>query len=213
MIFDKYQTAIPGWGTAVEAMAQGAVDSGGANYPFLDVNLIRVPVEEDPKLIVAVASLPNGARPPWLDAQLSINTGNQTFSVPINDDHQFVDERRSLIILNQPGILGKQELQVTVQSSGQFPIAVNVMAFHGSATGGLHSGPSFKCRACKSVAKALALAIVAAATLPALPAALLSAVAVYLGASMLVATVFISSVIGDTADVIAEKLCKKAGFC
>jgi hypothetical protein len=45
------------------------------------------------------------------------------------------------------------------------------------------------------------------------PAALISAVAAYLGVGAVVAGAFIASVIGDTADIIAEKLCRKIGLC
>jgi hypothetical protein len=63
------------------------------------------------------------------------------------------------------------------------------------------------------VAKALAVSIVAAAALPAIPHALIVAVAAYLGVGAVVAGAFIGSVVGDTANVIAEKLCKRVGLC
>jgi hypothetical protein len=67
---------------------------------------------------------------------------------------------------------------------------------------------------CKITTKALALAIVAAATSPALPAALITAVASYLdGTAERAAAAFVGSVLGDTADVVAEKLCTWAGLC
>lgn len=53
----------------------------------------------------------------------------------------------------------------------------------------------------------------AAATLPALPAALIASVAAYLGVGTVIAAAFISSVLGDTVDMIAEKLCKRVKLC
>jgi hypothetical protein len=62
-------------------------------------------------------------------------------------------------------------------------------------------------------AKALAVAIIAAAPMAVIPAALTTATAAYLGVSTVFAGAFIGSVAGDTADVIAEKLCQYIGLC
>jgi hypothetical protein len=90
-----------------------------------------------------------------------------------------------------------------------------MMAFQGA--GGTppaaSAGVTFSCRSCKMVAKGLALSIVAAAALPAIPHALIIAVAAYLGVGSVIAAAFIGSVVGDTANMVAEKLCKRIGLC
>ena len=50
-------------------------------------------------------------------------------------------------------------------------------------------------------------------TLTAFPQAVIAAVASFLGAGAAVAAAFISSVVGDTVDTVAEKLCKMVGLC
>src|SRR5262249_22966029 len=93
------------------------------------------------------------------------------------------------------------------------PVAVNLTAFHVGGSSKQPSGSTVSCRGCKMVAKGLAVAIVAAVTLPAIPSALITAVAAYLGVGSVVAAAFIGSVVGDTADIIAETLCKRIGLC
>lgn len=74
--------------------------------------------------------------------------------------------------------------------------------------------PPFRCRACKVTAKGLAVAIVAAVAVQTAPAALVAAVSSFLGGvGTLAAAAFINSVVGDTADVVAEKLCVWIGLC
>jgi hypothetical protein len=140
-----------------------------------------------------------------------------------NSDQAFVDEGRTLFIFNEPT---RSNWRISISESS-VPIALNLMAFHPNEE--FRSGfrwrvrrlralyfwePSnFKCRACKITAKALALAIVAAATLPALPSALIATVAAYLGVASIVAAQFITSVIGDAVDIITEKLCRLVGMC
>jgi hypothetical protein len=218
MIFDKYTTSIPGWVTSIEAVAEDSIEGDESNiYQFdpLRISLIRPPA-----FVIGVLSLPNGSRPPWLSGEIELRTAGDEFGTtpvfqnayevlePSSDDGRFLDQQRSLIVLNDPR---RTSFQLSLVSTPEFPIAVNFMAFHGTRSR-VHPS-AIKCWTCKSAAKALALAIVAAATLPALPAALIAAVATWLGATALVAAAFIGSVIGDTADVIAEKLCKKVGLC
>jgi len=95
---------------------------------------------------------------------------------------------------------------------------VSAFAFHPVAASSIIAAhpptPSFRCRICKTTAKALALAIVAAAGAAILPAALLASVSAFLGGvGGLAAGAFINSVIGDTVDVVAEKLCMAVSLC
>ena len=82
------------------------------------------------------------------------------------------------------------------------------------AAGGGGGAPPLRCRVCKVTAKGLAVAIVAAVAVQAAPAALIAAVSSFLGGvGTIAAAAFINSVVGDAADVVAEKLCRKVGLC
>jgi hypothetical protein len=220
MPFETYRTHVPSWATSLEAVSYSDKQ---------EEESFELLFEETPQFLLAVLSLPNGQRPPWLNATLRINTSDspehsRRGTEPVDDERTFMDPGQTLWILNSADV---RQLQITVTKSNT-PVALNVMAFHpqedvravvaGSRIYNLlrlsFGGPSnFKCKACKMTTKALALTIVAAGTLPALPAALISAVAAYLGVVSLLAAQFISSVIGDTVDMIAEKLCKMVGLC
>ena len=144
--------------------------------------------------------------------------GNDYLQKVIDDEETLADHRGNLIIINR-------EIPATAiwtvgisPSSIEMPIAVNVMALHRRKV--KHPPPvppspppTWKWRRCKIGTKALAAAIVAAAALPAVPAALIAAVAAYLGVAKVIAAAFIGSVVGSSVDVIAKKLCKRAGFC
>lgn len=169
---------------------------------------------EPVRFFVAALSTPNGLFPPFLDAELRLtDPARITQDNWPSDPDTFVSSR--LVIVNN-AIPGTWRVSAI---SGVIPYAVTAMGFHPQI--GPSSPPSpgpsgsspFKCRACKTTSKALALAIVAAATLPALPAALIASVAAYLGVGWVIAAAFISSVLGDTADMIAEKLCKRVHLC
>jgi hypothetical protein len=112
--------------------------------------------------------------------------------------------------------------RISLKSHGGTPFFVNVSVFGSRTTvpnprtptvPGTPSAPRLRCRVCKTTAKALALAIIAAAALPALPHALIGAVAGYLGVGSVVAAAFIASVLGDTANEISEKLCRAIRLC
>jgi hypothetical protein len=107
-----------------------------------------------------------------------------------------------------------------VSSNGNSPLVLGVSIFKArSRVPGSPSGPpTFRCAACKATAKGLAMAIVAATTaaigIAAIPHALIALVAAFLGiAGTAAAIAFISSVWGDTAKEIAEKLCKAVRLC
>jgi hypothetical protein len=109
---------------------------------------------------------------------------------------------------------GKWRLRVRTTVPSSFGVTVaglHTERMHATATPGRWS--SFKCSACKTGAKALALAIVAAAGAAAWPAAITAAVAAFLGAAAIPAGVFLGTVVGDTADQISKKLCQAARLC
>ena len=142
---------------------------------------------------------------------------------PTNDediDERFIythDGHPYLAIITDP-MPGRWKLQI--YSEGKSAFAVNLCVFktvanapNVAASASTPGPPHLRCGICKSVTKALALAIVAAGTLKALPAALVAAVAVYLGLAKVAAAAFINSVLGDAATKIAEKLCKAVRLC
>ncbi len=127
------------------------------------------------------------------------------------------DGQPYLAIINNP-ILGRWTLQI--YSEGESAFAVNLCVFKAvvdapnvAASASASGPPRLRCGICKSVTKALALAIVAAGTLKVLPAALVAAVAAYLGLAKAAAAAFNNSILGDGATKIAEKLCKNIGLC
>lgn len=205
--FDTYLTRIPAWATSLEVVAE---------TPREGSDRIDFAVEEEALFLVVVASLPNGSRPSWLDARIDTDDLPKEVRPGADTENGFVDKDRGLIVLQRPH---PGNWRFGISSTGRTPFAVNLMAFHpvgpslSSPSQATRPWQSVRCRACKMTAKALALAIVAAAALPALPQALLAAVASFLGVGVAIAAAFIGSVIGDTADIIAEKLCRKVGLC
>ena len=201
---DTYKTIIPTWASSVEMVA---------DVPFKGEMHEKLIVPDNADFIVAVASLPNGARPAWLDIKMSLRDPKENFyNEPINNDEWFSSEDNDLVVLNSPN---HGNWAIELYSTGSAPFAVNFLAFHPLIKPASPPSPGvpFKCRACKTTAKALALAIVAASTLPAIPAAFIATVASFLGVTVVIAAAFIGSVISDTADLVTEKLCKYVGIC
>ena len=204
---EQYTSIVPDWGTAKEHVI---------HFPQEEEAVIQYQQDHMNKtlFIMAIVTTPNGLSPPYLQADISLE-GPRWNNEPCDEPNVYFAKDRSLAIINKPY---ESEWNVFARGSN-VPFALHFLAFHPAIPPNSppSPGPSgkspFKCRACKSVAKALSLAIVAAATLPALPGALIAAVASYLGASIVIAAAFIASVIGDTADVISEKLCKQVGLC
>ncbi len=140
---------------------------------------------------------------------------------PTNDEdtsERFIythDGQPYLAIISNPKP-GRWKLQT--YSEGETAFAVNLCVFKAvvnapNVAASASGSPRLRCGICKSVTKALALAIVAAGTLHALPAALVATVAAYLGLAKAAAAAFISSILGDGATKIAERLCKTIGLC
>ena len=207
-LLDTYETRIPDWATSVE----GVAPLGGMNGGRLEIH-----APANSLFLVATVSTPEGQRPNWLGGTLGL-------ADPLHDlqpglvetDSWYANPSHGLFVLTPPN-QGKWTLTYTPK--GSVPFAIHCMVFHPAIppnsppSPGPAGSPPFKCRACRTTAKALALSIVAAATLPALPAALIAAVASFLGASVVVAAAFISSVLGDTVDAISVKLCQRVGLC
>ena len=204
-----YTSTDPDWASHIELVVHEPDESPIAPVPFsLDGDSL--------KFLVATISTPNGLFPPFLDAKLRLSDPRgRTYQQTISSPEIFVSTSPALVVIDNP-MRGEWELSA---ESGIVPYAVTAMGFHPSiqSSSPPSPGPSgsspFKCKACKITAKALALAIVAAASLQALPAALIASVAAYLGVGTAIAIAFISSVLGDTADMIAEKLCKRVKLC
>lgn len=211
---ETYTSLVPDWASQFELVVH---EPNPAQPEYIDFHFLP---QFETQFIVVAASTPNGRCPSFLDAQIEIYdpNGNPLSPVPPipRRDDQFVYSSSRLIVVNKPIVAGYWKIST---HSGIVPYAVTAMAFHPQVPPNSppSPGPSgaspFKCRACKTTAKALSLAIVAAATLPALPAALLASISTYLGASTAIAVAFVTSVLNDTADVIAEKLCKSVGLC
>ncbi len=204
---EQYISIVPDWATSKEVIVHD---------PENDNAIIEYEPEAnfETLFVLAVATTPNGQSPPFLDVAMTVE-GPEFLNEPGTDGSTYFSNDRQLLIVNTP-YNGKWY----VCASGDVtPFALNFLAFHPAvrpnspSSLGLSGNSPFKCTACKSTAKALSLSIVAAATLPTLPKALIGAVATYLGASIAIAAAFISSVIGDTASVISEKLCEKVGLC
>lgn len=208
---EVYTSLVPDWASHIELVVH---EPDGR---FIRPVEFKIETEFEIEFIVATLSTPNGYFPPYLDASFElVDPNHNSYSPSRAVPRGFSSAKPALIFLDKPQSRGTWQIGA---ESGVIPYAVTVMAFHPQVPP--HSPPSpgpsaaspFKCRACKITAKALALAIVAAATLPALPASLIAAVATYLGVGAVVAAAFIGSVIGDTADIVSEKLCKKVGLC
>jgi hypothetical protein len=166
------------------------------------------------RFVLATISTPEGLVPHELDAGVLILDRNGRSIPPSGAPGSNFIAPGKLMIFNTP-----EDRTWQISTYGSIPYAVSAMAFHpAAAILSLRAGASLpaaplKCRVCKSTAKALALAIVAVATYPAIPAALIAAVASFLGVAALAAAAFINSVLGDVVSVIAEKLCRTAGLC
>ena len=209
MPFESYHTWMPGFATSIELVS---------DIPPVERFTESIELREEALFLVATLTLPNGQQPLWDLGRLELKSNNY-FGEPQENADVYVNEHQTVFVLNGKSSADTHWNVSVIPGAIQLPVAVNFMAFHGRGSAVslppliLPSGLTFKCRGCKITAKALALAIIAAGTLAAIPSALIAAVAAYLGAGAAVAGVFIGSVLGDTADVIAEKLCKMIGMC
>jgi hypothetical protein len=159
-------------------------------------------------------SLPRGVKIALVDPKGWSPTNDEDVSERFIYTH---DGQPYLAIITNP-MPGRWKLHI--YSEGKSAFAANLCVFkplvnapNVAVSASTPGPPRLRCGICKSVTKALALAIVAAGTLKALPAALIAAVAAYLGLAKVAAAAFINSVLGDGATKIAEKLCKAIGLC
>lgn len=207
MPMDRYLTYLPNFGSSLELTGEASETKD------------ELLVAEKSKFLIATLSLPTGRQPRWNMGRLSIEGPKEVFKTT-DDENAYVSERGNLFIINKPGD-GLWEVRYDAGDQA-IPVGINFSAFYyaGTPIGPIPPSPgpppphgNFRCRGCKMITKALALAIVAAASLPAIPAALIAAVAAYLGVAVAVAAAFITSVLGDTADAIADALCKAVNLC
>lgn len=214
MTFERYLSVVPWWATSLQAVERAG--QGEREQSF------EVELAQPAQFVIASLTLAGGKPSPWPIGRLILHAGGDTWYKYQADERQYVDERSTLLVLNR---MPHTHWRIDLKAGSELPVELNFMAFHPVRIGGSGSPPvppaagapppppSGYCRPCKITTKALALAIAAAATLPALPAALITAVASYLGVTAVVAAAFIGSVLGDTADIIAEKLCVRVGLC
>lgn len=209
---EVHTSFVPDWASHIELVVH---EPETAPLPHTE---FPVRSEHPVLFLLAVIATHEGQVPPFLDAELQLLDPSGRAIAPSRrgTSNDFVSSPLRLAILDRPKV-GTWNLSAI---GGVVPYSVSAMAFHpspmlalaaGAASGG--TTPRVKCRACKTTAKALAISIVAAATLASLPSALIAAVATYLGVPLAVAAAFIASVLGDTAAAIAEKLCTKVGLC
>lgn len=223
--FDFYQTDIPELATSKEIVLEAPI--ANTSLPAQQ----SIEIDTVPEFLIAVTSAPNGTQLDWIkdDVRLDITDPNNHGILPNIDYDNSADFfiNPTLFIRNKP-LNGKWTIKIS--SSGKLPFAVNVIAYHPSTSvialptpqaAGQPSTPlpapaqrvPFKCGACKKVLKGLAISIVAAATLTALPQALITTVGALLGMAQTAAAAFIMSVITDTVGGITEKSCKAIGLC
>lgn len=203
-----YRAADNDWATHVEMVINEPVKGREES--------VELPTQTDNpvRFVLAIVSTPEGLVPADLDAGVLILDRNGRSISSYNAPGNFISAPSRLVIFNEP-----DDRIWQISTYGSVPYAVSAMAFHPAdstlsqrASAALQTVP-LKCRVCKSTAKALALAIVAVASYPAVPAALIAAVASFLGVAAMAAAAFINSVLGDVVSVIAEKLCRMAGLC
>jgi hypothetical protein len=203
-----YQAADADWASSAELVVNEPVKNH-------HTNLRLTPETSNPvQFVIFAASTPNGQVPSDLDTKLKILDSNLVLipSSSQSPDSFLSNDERVAILVNPAGNSWTASIQ-----QGQLPFGVTGIAFHpptSAPPGPSATPPRFRCRVCKSTAKALALAIVAAAGMAALPAALITSVSLFLGGvGAVAATTFINNVLGDTAAVVAEKLCTAVGLC
>lgn len=211
----QYRASDDSWATAAEVIVNTPVAGDKIN-----LNL-SVESQIPSQFVIFAVSTPSDQWAPFLDAKLTIlGNGFQPLSLSSQSATQYISPDERVAILVNPS---ERSWTASIEQ-GIVPFGVSAFAFHPSVpAAGTASAPSprFRCRICKTTAKALALAIVAAAGAGALaavlPAALLASVSAFLGGVGTVGTIaaaaFINSVIGDTANVVAEKLCMAVGLC
>lgn len=208
MAFERYLTEVPWWATSLQAVESVYGEKRKESF--------NISLAHPPAFVIANLSVTGGQRPLWQIGALRLHAGGETWRGGKDfEKSSYVNEQSTLFILNG---IEHRKWQIDLEPEGILPLELNFMGFHPAARKAgaklqMPPTPSGHCRMCKITTKALALAIVAAATLPALPAALITAVASYLGVSVAIAAAFIGSVLGDTADVVAEKLCTMVGIC
>jgi hypothetical protein len=203
-----YRASDATWATSAEVVVNDPVAG--------ELLQLRLSVESDAtsQFVVFAASTPAGRFAPFLDAKLRIHDEDRRpLRLDDGDPTHFFSQDGQIAILVHPN--GRSWTAYIEQ--GTVPFSVSAFAFH-PAVLAIDSAaamtPSSKCRFCKTVSKALAVAIVAAAGAAVLPAALLASVGAFLGGiGTVAAAAFINSVIGDTADVVAEKLCLAIRLC
>lgn len=207
---DVFRSRLGDWAQALEILSFESEKTYGHQE--------TVDIEEGTcALAIAVLKQDTVYLPDQLSLIVTDPSGRRTIEGEEDEDRFAVFYRGYLtaLVVRNP-VVGPWTLEV---DTGGSAFALNLTAFKSRAAvpgGPGGPGPTLRCRACKMTTKGLAMAIIAAVTagaIAAIPHALIAAVAAYLGIGAAAAAAFISSVLGDTADQIAEKLCKAVRLC
>jgi hypothetical protein len=203
-----YRASDETWATSAEVVVNDPVAGEAVQLQ------LSVESSETSQFVVFAASTPTGQLAPFLDTRLTIlDSDREPLRLGDEDPRNYLSpDKRMAILVNPNGRSWTASIE-----QGTLPFSVSAFAFHPAvlAADGAATGPSRgRCRFCKVASKALAVAILAAAGSAVLPAALLASVAAFLGGiGTIAAAAFIQSVMSDTADVVAEKLCLAIGLC
>lgn len=197
-----YTVTDPDWATGTEYVIHQPIQ--GFNRDLATITVPHPTVPNQRPFLIAIMTTPYEQLAP-LDTRLLPTDPNLISYDQDTTNAIYLGLNQRLLIADTPG-----NWNLTTRE-GQFPYAVHTMLFH--PTTAASPGTSGKCRVCKTTAKALALAIIAALTLSAIPSHVLLAVAAFLKGTTAIAAAFIGSIVGDTANVIAEKLCLQIGLC
>ena len=196
------------WATAAEVVVNDPVAGNKLNLR------LWVEAQISSQIVIFAASTPAGQWASFTDTKLEI-LDNDLRSLHLNSESatEYISaDERVAILINPSG-----RSWIASITEGLEPFSVSALALHPAAPAAgtnFSAGPRTRCRICKTTAKALGVAIVATAGAFALPAALLAAVSTFLGGvGAIAAAAFINSVVGDTADMVAQKLCMAVGLC
>lgn len=198
MASSSITTIVPGWVFAVET-ASPANDAEGARV------VVRIP--DGTKFLVAVASSSENLDEPG-PGPISIRAESRTIGEAAQDSNTaYVDPSRGVVVFINP-VPGRVEVFFPADPRLSKPTHSIFSSYI------LDSQPSvWKCRTCKLTAKALAAAITVAVLHAVLPAAIVASVASFLGVTMEVATVFVTSLSKSSFDEIVQRLCEMVELC
>src|SRR5579885_837369 len=118
---ETYQATIPDWATQAEFIVH---EPGGNVAPLGDLTILSAPLNA---FLVAVASVPNGSVPQFLDCEIELTTPQgYLWSASANTSEEFATGDKRLIVINKASV----GLWTVAAKEGVIPYAVTAMAFH-----------------------------------------------------------------------------------